>query len=205
MQVMFPADGLVLEGDLHLSATPEQAAVVCHPHPQYGGDMDNNVVLALAGALQDAGWATLRFNFRGVGKSAGIYGDGVDEAKDARAAVRYLQERTALPRVTLAGYSFGAMVALEAGAEMPEVDQLIAVAPPLGFFDLRSLAACAKPKLFIVGGRDPFCGLSAFRALYAELAAPKASVEIPDADHFFWGADDSIREAVASFLRSAPA
>jgi alpha/beta superfamily hydrolase len=204
MHVSFAADGLSLEGDLHLPTTPRRAAAVCHPHPQYGGDMRNNVVLALCRAVQEDGWATLRFNFRGVGKSEGTYGNGVGEQSDARAAVRYLQERTALSRVTLAGYSFGAVVALAAGADMPDVDQLIVVAPPLGFFDLRSLAKCTKPKLFIVGARDRFCELSAFRSLYAELAAPKASVEVPEADHFFFGADRAIRDAVAPWLR-APA
>ena len=205
MRVTFVADGVSLEGDLHLPALPAGAAVVCHPHPQYGGDMDNTVVLALTRALQDAGWATLRFNFRGVGNSTGTHGDGVGELIDARAAVLYLRERAARPHATLAGYSFGAMIALQSGTQMPTVDRLIAVAPPLGFFDLRSLVGCVKPKLFIVGGRDRFCGVSAFRSVYADLAEPKASVEIPEADHFFWGADRAIRDAVATFLRAAPA
>jgi alpha/beta superfamily hydrolase len=151
MRATFASGDLNLEGELTLPGSCSRGAVICHPHPQYGGDMDDPVVCAVARALQEAGHATLRFNFRGVGASTGRYGGGAGEGDDLRAAVRFLIERSGASRVTLAGYSFGAMIALQVGPDVPQVDQLIAVAPPLSFFGLDGIAACTKEKLFVVG------------------------------------------------------
>src|SRR5262245_33345980 len=113
--VVFPSGALSLEGRLSIPAAATDAAVVCNPNQRYGGEMDNSIVAATAGALRRRGIATLRFNFRGVGRSEGRYGEGVGELEDARAAVGRL--RAELPNVSIAlgGYSFGAMVALLAG------------------------------------------------------------------------------------------
>src|SRR5581483_12420564 len=113
----FPVGGITLEGLLSIPATsPQMGVVVCHPHPLYGGEMHNNVVSALIDAFQHAGFATLRFNFRGVGRSGGSHGQGVTEVEDVKAAVSYLLSRQPVQTVVVAGYSFGSMVGLQAGA-----------------------------------------------------------------------------------------
>lgn len=200
MRVTFDSGGLRLEGDWSAPAEPLAAAVVCHPHPQYGGDMDNAVVCTVATVLQQAGVATLRFNFRGVGGSQGTYGGGAGEIEDARAAAAYVMARTGLAAVTLAGYSFGAMVALRLGADWAAAERLIAVAPPLSFFDLAALAHCERPKLFVVGDRDAYCGVRELDEQLAGVAAPTMQRIIPGADHFFVGHGSEIAAAVRSFL-----
>jgi alpha/beta superfamily hydrolase len=200
MRLTFQSGGLDLEGDLVLPPNCTRGAVVCHPHPQYGGDMDNTVVCAGAGALQRAGCATLRFNFRGVGASTGVYGGGVGETEDARNAVRYLRARCGGALITLAGYSFGALVGLQAGISMEEVDRLIAVAPPLAFADLAFLSQCEKEKLFIVGDRDQFCSLAKLQQALATIAEPKTLRIVPGADHFFAGHERGVADAVRAFL-----
>jgi alpha/beta superfamily hydrolase len=199
MRVTFRSGALDLEGELVLLPGSERAAVVCHPHPQYGGDMHNSVVCAVAGALQDAGYATLRFNFRGVGSSTGVCGGGAGEIEDARSAVRYLRERSGTARITLAGYSFGALVGLQAGMSTAEVDRLIAVAPPLAFGEIGFLGRCRKEKLFIVGDRDQFCSLPKLEQALATIADPKRLHVVGGADHFFSGHEESVAEAVRKF------
>lgn len=199
MRVTFRSGALDLEGELVLPPGSRRVAVVCHPHPQYGGDMDNSVVCAVAGALQGAGYATLRFNFRGVGGSGGVYGGGVGEIEDARSAVRYLCERSGTAGITLAGYSFGALVGLKAGMSMEEVDRLIAVAPPLAFGVIGFLSQCMKEKLIIAGDRDQFCSLSKLEQALATIADPKRLHLVRGADHFFSGHEESVAEAVRKF------
>ena len=201
MRVTFRSGALDLEGELVLLPGSRRTAVVCHPHPQYGGDMDNSVVCAVAGALQDAGYATLRFNFRGVGGSTGVYGGGVGEIEDARSAVRYLRERGGTAGITLAGYSFGALVGLQAGMSMEEVDWLIAVAPPLAFGEIGFWGQCTKEKLFIVGDRDQFCSLAKLREALARIAGPKTLRIVAGADHFFAGHERGVADAVGAFLQ----
>jgi alpha/beta superfamily hydrolase len=199
MRIGIRCGDLYLEGDLSAPARCTRGAVVCHPHPQYGGDMDNPVVRAVAAALEETGCVTLRFNFRGVGGSAGSYAGGVGELDDAHAAVRALMEQTAVPAITLAGYSFGAMIGLQAGAVMPEVDRLVAVAPPLAFFDLGCVAACAKPKLFVAGDRDQYCNVDTLARELSRLVEPKTCRLVAGADHFFFGHEAGVAEAVRSF------
>jgi uncharacterized protein len=200
VRVTFPCADLELEGDLTVPAGCSRGAVICHPHPQYGGDMDNPIVTAVTTALQQAGRATLRFNFRGVGASSGSYANGVGECDDVRAATRYLVERSGVTRVTLAGYSFGAMVVLRAGVDMPEVDRLIAVAPPLAFFDLSNLVASTKQKLFIVGDRDQYCSVEQLTEQLGRVAEPKVQRVIAGADHFFAGHAGVVSDAVRCFV-----
>lgn len=195
MLVTIPADPC-LEGDLLITPGSDRAAVVCHPHPQYGGDMHNNVVRAVTAGLAQAGYTVLRFNFRGVGGSAGTYTGGAGEVDDAQAAIRYVRERTGLSAVVLAGYSFGAMVAIQAGVRLPEVDRIIAVAPPLESCDLSAMVASAQAKLFIVGDRDDFCGLSRMADALALIAEPKRLHVVHGADHFFAGYEQEIARLV---------
>jgi len=191
-------------GDLRLEAVLQPgcgagAAVICHPHPQYGGDMHNPVVLALAEGLQQAGCATLRFNFRGVGRSTGRYGGGLGEQDDARAALEYVLAHTATAHAILAGYSFGAVVALTVGAAAAAVDALIAVAPPLAMSGLDGLAGCPKSKLFLVGDADQFCPVADLEAALQRVAQPAHARVLRGADHFLFGYEADIAAAVRDF------
>jgi alpha/beta superfamily hydrolase len=200
VRVTFSCGELTLEGDLVAPSDCRSAAVVCHPHPQYGGDMRNPVVHAVCAALQQAGLATLRFNFRGVGASQGTFSGGAGEVEDTHAAVRYLIQGSGPSRVTLAGYSFGAMIALQAGAQMAEVDRLTAIAPPLAFFDLACLAGCGKDKLFVVGDRDQYCSVSVLRQRLGGVAKPVSEHIVVGADHFFFGHEHELAAVVCSFV-----
>jgi alpha/beta superfamily hydrolase len=201
-QVTFSAGEITLEG---LFQTPTQAptigAVLCHPHPLYGGEMHNNIVSALMAALQQAGVATLRFNFRGVGRSGGLHGEGEAELEDVKAAVTYLLSRQSFQTVVVAGYSFGSMVGLQAGAMDPRVHKLIGVAFPLGFRDPSFLLNVTKPKLLISGDHDNYSPIPALQNLLTQLPDPKALVVVKGADHFFWGQEDEVARAAVEFLK----
>ena len=195
MSVVFPSGDLKLEGCVTGPASCTRGAVICHPHPHYGGDMMNRIVCVLADALAATGLATLRFNFRGVGKSTGEYDAGIGEVEDARAAARYLRKRSGATHLTMAGFSFGAMVALRAGAAMDDVERLIAVAPPISFFDLGFLAECQKEKVFIAGSGDQYCPLPRLRTELDRVADPKVARVIAGADHFLVGHERAVGEA----------
>jgi alpha/beta superfamily hydrolase len=198
--VHFHAGEVRLEGRLAVPAGAARGAVVCHPHPQYGGAMDNNVVVAVCEALQAAGVATLRFNFRGVGGSQGSYADGRGEVDDARQAVAFLRGHLANGDITLAGYSFGAMMALLAGHDAGDVSRLVAIAPPVAMFDLGFLKGCHRPKLVVAGDRDQYCPLAELEAQLTTVAEPKSLVRIAGADHFFYGHEAAMADAVAKFI-----
>lgn len=169
--------------------------VVCHPHPEYGGDMDNPVVMAAVGGCVESGWAALRFNFGGVGRSGGRYGGGPDEVRDVAAAVAAL--RAVAPGVPLgiAGYSFGAWVGARAACDLVDVRLVIAIAPPMRIFDWGFASGLAAPLSVIVGDRDGFCPGDRLAAL------PCASISrLAGADHFLAGRDAEIASAVAARL-----
>lgn len=201
-QVTFSAGDITLEGLFQTpTPTPAIGAVLCHPHPLYGGEMHNNVVSALMAAFQQAGIATLRFNFRGVGRSGGSHGQGEAELEDVKAAVTYFLSRQPVQTVVVAGYSFGSMVGLQAGATDPRVHTLIGVAFPLGLRDPSFLLNVTKPKLLISGDRDNYSPVPALQNLLGQLPDPKALVIVKGADHFFWGQEDEIATAAVEFLQ----
>jgi len=199
----FPSGDLTLEGLLHRPpVVPHPAVVVCHPHPLFGGDMHNSVVTAVCRAFVEAGIAALRFNFRGVGRSQGTFGDGVGEREDAVAALAYLRLREGVDsaKVALAGYSFGAAVALVAADE--QVAALAAISPPAFGHDM-ALPAIACPTLLITGERDDVAPSAQVTALGRTLG-PQCRVEVvPGADHFWWGRDEELAQAVVGFLRDS--
>lgn len=198
---MFPVGDISLEGQYAASTSASQVgAVVCHPHPLYGGEMNNNVVTALVQAFQQAGMATVRFNFRGVGRSGGSHDQGNGEVEDVKAAVTYLLSRQAVSTVIVAGYSFGSMVGLRAGAADDRVHKLIGVALPMGFGDPSFLLSSPKPKLLISGDNDSYCPLPALNEFFAKLVEPKALVTVNGADHFFWGQEGDVAKAAMAFL-----
>lgn len=198
--VTFRSGALGLEGRLGVPEAARHAAVVCHPHPQYSGDMDNTVVVAAAWELRRKGVATLRFNFRGVGASEGDYGGGVGEAEDARAAVEFLRRRLPEAAIALGGYSFGAMVALVAGHDRPEVERLFTIALPATMFDAQPVLGSTKRKLFLLGDRDSFCPFAALETLVGQLAGDNALVRLAGADHFLLGFEERVGEEIARFV-----
>lgn len=175
------------------AAPPRGVALVLHPHPLHGGTMHNKVVFRAARALNDAGLVTLRINFRGVGLSTGTHDHAQGEQRDAHAALDYLVKAYPDAPVTLAGFSFGARVGLEVGANDPRVQQLIGVGTPINMYDFSFLDDCRKPLLLVHGERDEFGDVARLRALAEELP-PECRVRlevIPDTGHFF---DDRLDE-----------
>jgi alpha/beta superfamily hydrolase len=187
-------------------ASPRGVALVLHPHPLHGGTMHNKVVFRTARGLEDAGAATLRVNFRGVGHSTGEHtGARGGEQEDARVALDFLAERRPNLPVFLAGFSFGARVGLEVGTRDERVRYLIGVGTPVSIpereYDFSFLEDCRKPLLLVHGGRDEFGSVADLRALAARLPPEaRARVEIiAGAGHFFDQQLEDLRRAVASW------
>ena len=186
------------------------AAVVCHPHPLFGGTLHNKVVFHTMKALNSFGFPVLRFNFRGTGLSHGEHDNGNGEVEDVRTALGWLDAEFHLPLI-FAGFSFGAAVGLKAASSDARVKALIAVgtpvvpvaaeaeAPRVYTFDF--LRDCVKPKLFVSGARDQFGPRAKLEALVASVAEPKKLVVIEGADHFFEGRLRELREAIESWVR----
>jgi alpha/beta superfamily hydrolase len=182
---------------------PHEAWVVCHPHPLYGGTMHNKVVHRLARGLRRAGAVVLRFNFRGVGRSAGLHAHGEGETDDARAALEWVRERYPDLPFGLAGFSFGARVVLRLGCSLPEAPQTIAAGFPTRAGRMVELRACSTPKVFIQSTGDQYGPREELEPLFAQLPEPKRLIWIPARDHFFDGALDELEEAVRSLPQSA--
>jgi hypothetical protein len=194
-------DGLVLEGRLTPGA-PDRAAVLCHPHPRFGGSMLTPVIMTAEAAFRDAGWTTLAFNFRGVGASEGCHGGGDAEVQDALGALAHLRGLAAgaTPRVAIAGYSFGSVVGAWAVAADPAVAFYLGIAPPLAHVDLAVLATARCPIALLGGTRDEHGPRGRLEALAAALPRPPW-LRVLETDHFFADALDGLaaacREAIA--------
>jgi len=176
------------------------AVVLAHPHPLLGGTMHTKVVFQAAKALSRIGCVVLRFNFRGVGLSAGTFGGGSGEMDDFRAALDFLRERYPATRLWAGGFSFGSWVALSVGATDSRVSTLLAVAPPLASYDFSAVAECPKPKFFIQGERDDICPLKRMREFYAQSVEPRELVVIDGADHMFDGQVSQVADAIEDLL-----
>ena len=181
------------------------AAVVCHAHPLHGGMMHFKVVFRAAKALQSAGLAVLRFNFRGVGRSEGAYDHGAGEQEDARAALFELQDRLPGLPLVLGGFSFGSVVALRVAARDARVRAAFALGLPLSLAaETSPLVAVRQPRLFVQGELDAFGPGESLRALVEPLPPPRELVVIPGADHFFDGHLDALQGAVAGWAERRP-
>lgn len=207
-RITFKSGELTLEGMIALpdGAGSHRAAVVCHPHPLYGGSMYNNVVDAVLEALHARGFATLRFNFRGVGASEGEFDNGKGEADDAAAAIRFLTAQAGVRAddAVLAGYSFGAIAAVRAAASVQEVAAIVAVALPLGMIDPSALGTIARPVVLLAGDRDSYCPAEHLTALAERLGTAARLKIIPGADHFFGGREPEIAAALDAALATLP-
>jgi alpha/beta superfamily hydrolase len=176
-----------------------RCAIVCHPHPLHGGTLTNKVVHMTARALQERGYATVRFNFRGVGASAGRYDDGRGETGDALAVLDEALRRWPGARATVAGFSFGAYVAYRVANERP-IQQLITIAPPVARFDFHAAPVPAVPWLVIQGDADEVVDPGTVRDWARDLAPAPTVVMIAGASHFFHGQLVALREAVQAHL-----
>lgn len=195
-RVTFESDGLLLEGMIARGERP-LSFLMLHPHPQYGGDMDNHVVRAACAAFSAAGLSTMRFNFRGTGGSRGAYDGGKGERADAVAAAAYLREATGGHPLILAGYSFGAMVAATAVVDIMPV-ALALVSPPRGAD--YSLVPAGLPVLAVTGSGDSIAPAVSLEAL---AAAGARTVVIPGADHGWWPGIEELTGALISFANES--
>jgi uncharacterized protein len=185
------------------AADATHAAVVCHPHPLYGGTMHNRVVFHAAKALSRFGFPVLRFNFRGAGLSAGEHDCGRGEVEDVRAALEWLYGEFRLP-IVFAGFSFGAAVGLKAASPDPRVPALISIGTPVDVegreYEYDFLRDCRKPKLFLSGGNDQFGPRARLEQLVMALPDPKRLLFIDEADHFLAGHEDELRQKIEEWI-----
>jgi hypothetical protein len=199
--VKFASGALTLEGVVDLpEQTPAPGIVVCHPHPVYGGDMHNNVVHAICETAAGNGIAALRFNFRGAGHSEGRYDNGIGEQDDVRAALAHLRElpEVETERVALAGYSFGAAVALQAADD--RLNAFIAVSLPT-MMPLKEVQVSC-PVLFISGDEDEYSDAGELTRLVRGLG-PKPELELlPGLGHFWFGVERDLQAIISPFLRA---
>jgi uncharacterized protein len=196
------AGGPTLEGRLGALPGSRGGLVAAHPHPLYGGDMDNPVVVRAVEVAREEGLVTLRFNFRGVGRSTGVHAKGEGELLDMRAAIEALQPR--LPAggpIGLLGYSFGAWIAARlAAAPGTDLAGLCLVAPPLAMLDFASLGEVRGQVLIAAGTRDPYCPTQDLAKLTARLSGAEVAT-IDGADHFFFGKLFPLGESIRGWAR----
>jgi alpha/beta superfamily hydrolase len=203
--VTFPSDDLTLQGLMAIpeGAGPVRGGVVCHPHPLYGGSMHNNVVDAALAAMWRLGWATLRFNFRGVGASEGEHTGGPGEATDAAAAVAFLTDQPGVEHdgAVLAGYSFGAVAAMTAASSVRNLAALTLIALPIQMVDTSELDRFSHPIILAAGDNDGYCPARQLEAIHRGLGARSQLKIIEGADHFFGGYEDDLANALEGMLR----
>lgn len=175
------------------------AALVCHPHPLYGGTMDNKVVSTLVRTYRELGISVLRFNFRGVGASEGSHDEAVGEVDDLCAACEWMLARYQGSQLLLAGFSFGSAVAA-AASERLAVAHMVLVAPPVMRYDYAPLGRFSCPTVLVLGGRDDVVDVASAQSWLAALDTPVRSILIPEATHFFHGQLVGLREQLNEVL-----
>jgi len=194
-RIFFDAEGLKIEG-LFENLGGEKGVVISHPHPLYGGSMHNNVVKAVAQVYKEQGYSTLRFNFRGVERSEGDFGNGVGEQEDVKAALKTLGKKS----MDLAGYSFGAWVNALGLAKFEEAQRLIMVSPPVSFIDFSFLQYSPKIKLVICGTRDEIAEYKKVEKMLPKWNDQALFRVIQGADHFYSGYEEELIDIIGEFL-----
>jgi alpha/beta superfamily hydrolase len=195
-------EALLKEGGSTEATGPPRSrvAIVCHPHPLFGGTMHNKVVYRIAKAFLKADFAVLRFNFRGVGRSEGEHNEGIGEQDDLRAAMRLMEERYPDAGIWLAGFSFGAAVMLRTGCQEERIRALIAAGTPISKYSFSDVPACDKPKLFVHGSLDQYGRVDELTRFFESLKEPKELRVIEGADHFFEGRLEELYQSVYRFI-----
>lgn len=197
-KVTFLSEDYEIEG-LFNKRDQDKGVVVTHPHPLYGGDMYNLVVETIVHVYYQKGYSTLKFNFRGVGKSQGEYDNGVGEQKDVLAAIAFLFEM-GIKQIDLAGYSFGAWVNAHAIREDAPVQNIMMVSPPVGFMDFQPISVMSGLKLVIAGSRDDIAPVDIIRKTFP-VWNPDARFEVIDgADHFYGGYLGQLESVLSSCI-----
>jgi alpha/beta superfamily hydrolase len=182
------------------------AALVCHPHPLFGGTMHNKVVFQVAKSIDALGVPVLRFNFRGAGLSDGVHDRGIGERDDVRTALQFLIAEFPGVPLLVAGFSFGSVVGLRVGCQSPEVTQLIALGLPVNNSDVSFLVKCRKPKLFVHGGNDEHGDVRKVEELVPSLPGHNRLVIVAGVDHFFTGKLSEVDQAITTWvLEQVPA
>lgn len=205
-EVIFNGPAGRLEGRYHHVKTPHPAiALVLHPHPQFGGTMNNPVVYALYQEFVKRGFSVLRFNFRGVGRSQGIFDAGIGELSDAAAALDWLQSQNIdASQCWIAGFSFGAWIAMQVLMRRPEIDGFISVAPPANMYDFTFLAPCPSSGLIINGSADQVAPAADVAKLVERLKAQKGiaidQTTLEGANHFFDDHLEAMAEISGAYL-----
>lgn len=212
--LMIPVDEQVKVEARLIRGTLPKSAVICHPHPLYGGNMDNNVVLAAQAIFQRLGWNVVRFNFRGVGHSSGQHANGMGERADLEAVCRFLRSQPGEPDgppdkagiLCLVGYSFGAWVAMGAVNDGLTTDSLILVSPPLDFMRFDGLPLPPIPCLITLGECDDFCRVASLRHWLE--CAPQTGIQrqvstFSGVDHFYSGREGLLQEEIKGFLQNS--
>ncbi len=187
-RTIFPAGSVNLEG-YYTPAASGRGAVVTHPHPLMGGSLENNVVETLVTTFVHQGYATLRFNFRGVGRSEGRYDDGIGEQEDVQAAIGFLQQK-GIREILLAGYSFGAWVNAQVLRREPLLGAGVLVSPPIDLMDFDFSGLAGRIRLMIAGDRDPYCNAARLLEAAGRIGAPVKL--LPGADHFYSGREQEL-------------
>ncbi len=200
----FPSGDILLEAVWHF---PEgtgsfPAVIVCHPHPLFGGNMSNNIVFGICQSLAQKSIAALRFNFRGVGKSGGVFGEGIGEQEDVKAALAFVLSTANIDqkRIGLAGYSFGASVALPVAVQDERIKLLALVSPALSDSGWEQLKRYTKPKFIIIGENDFVIPESEFRQHAEDIPDPKQCQVISGTDHFWAGFEEEVAQRVSRFF-----
>ncbi len=200
----FPCGDISLEGELHLpqGRGPFPSVVVCHPHPLYGGNMLNNIIVTICRALSRHSIAAFRFNFRGVGKSGGEFGGGITEQEDVKAALDFLLATPDIDtgRIGLVGYSFGAGVALAVALQDERISLLALVSPALSDSAWEQLKGYHSAKFLIVGDADSVIPLERFQQHIRDVADPRQYQVVSGADHFWRGYEEEVARQVTRFF-----
>ena len=208
-EIIFNGPDGRLEGRYHKSTLKDAPiAVVLHPHPLHGGNMNNRVVYTLYNAFADSGFSVLRFNFRGVGRSQGSYDSGAGELSDAAYAFDWLQQvNTTSNLCWIGGYSFGALIAMQLMMRRPEIEGFISVAPPADSEDFSFLAPCPSSGVIIHGEDDNNVPLDSVKKLASKLDSQKnISVgfqAIKGTDHFFKDKIEELSNAVSTYIQES--
>jgi alpha/beta superfamily hydrolase len=197
-RVVFTSQTLTIEG-LISESQGLKGVVVTHPHPLYGGSMNNNVVESVVQSYGEKGYTTLRFNFRGVGESEGTYSNGTGEQEDVRAAVAYLTQ-LGTTSIDLAGYSFGAWVNAQCVDVLSHVRRMVMVSPPVNFMDFSFFRLCPRLRLVITGSEDDIAPAGMIEEMLPVWSPDAIFRIVKGADHFYWGKTHEVKTAICGLI-----